>query len=308
MSAGIVAGLFAGALWGLSFIAPLAAAPYTPFDLMLVRYLVFGLASLVLLARDRFHLLRALTLHDVRRLVALGLAGNVAYYAAMSFAVPRAGSAMVALVVGCVPVLLGVLGNRGPQRIAPRRFALPLLLVLSGLLLVNFTVLRDAQGDPLRALGGIGLALAALAVWCWYGLANARALAARPHLTDTQWTALTGAGTLLALLPVLPLGAASELSAIPALGLHGVAATRLLLWGTTLGLLCSLCATWAWSIASRRLPVTLAAQLIVTETLFALLYGALYEGQPPGPQVAAGALCLVAGVLLAIRRFAPRPQ
>jgi hypothetical protein len=29
---GIAAGLGAGAMWGLSFIAPLAVAPYTAFD------------------------------------------------------------------------------------------------------------------------------------------------------------------------------------------------------------------------------------------------------------------------------------
>jgi drug/metabolite transporter (DMT)-like permease len=304
MEVGILAGLLAGALWGLTFVAPLAAAPYTPLDLMMLRYLVFGLGSLATLAPGGFALLRSLKQRDLAQLVALGAAGNVFYFGAMALAVPRIGSAVVALIIGCLPVVMGLLGNRGNAQIAWRRLAPPLALVVLGLLSVNGAALLDAHdtGDLRHALAGFGLAFAALGLWCWYGLANARAIARRPHLSGGQWTALTGVGTLLALLPVIPLCLASGLSSVPALGVHG--AGPLLAWGIALGLLCSWCATWAWSIASRRLPVSLAAQLIVAETLFALLYGAVYQRELPAWSEISGAICLLAGVFLAIRAFA----
>ena len=57
-----------------------------------------------------------------------------------------------------------------------------------------------------------------------------------------------------------------------------------------------------WNAASRKLPLTLSGQLIVFETVFALVYGFVYEGRlPHGLEVAAGVL-LVSGVGLAARR------
>ncbi|MBY3239728.1 hypothetical protein HFO17_35390, partial [Rhizobium laguerreae] len=42
------------ALWGLTFIAPRAVAPFTAWDLTIARYGIFGLACLMLLADRRF--------------------------------------------------------------------------------------------------------------------------------------------------------------------------------------------------------------------------------------------------------------
>ena len=109
---------------------------------------------------------------------------------------------------------------------------------------------------------------------------------------------------LLAAFAVLPLGWALGLSAVPSLGLAGLDAVRFLLWALLLAALPSWAATWAWSIASRRLPLSLAGQLIVFETLFALLYGALHEGHAPGPGEAVGAAFMLAGVVAALRAFA----
>jgi hypothetical protein len=36
-----------------------------------------------------------------------------------------------------------------------------------------------------------------------------------------------------------------------------------------------------WNIASRKVPLTLSGQLILFETLFALLYGFIYKQQLP---------------------------
>src|SRR5689334_23023800 len=103
MLLGVVAGLTAGALWGLTFIAPLLAAPFTPFDLTVGRYLVFGCASLAFLWRGGFAALKGLSSTELAFLIVLALAGNVGYYLLMALAVPLAGSAVVALIVGTLP-------------------------------------------------------------------------------------------------------------------------------------------------------------------------------------------------------------
>jgi len=300
---GVAAGLAAGAFWGLTFVAPLVAAPYSAFDLTVGRYLVFGLASLCVLAGSGFRALRDLTWRDWVLIVLLGFAGNVGCYLILSLAVPRAGTAVAALIIGCLPAVMGVLGNRGPTRIPMRRLAPSLLTIGAGLLVANVQALLHAKaGGTLGVfVGGVALAVAALVLWSWYGLRNASALSQRRGLSPVTWTALTGLGTVLALVPVLVAGGIGGWSMVPALGLAG--AMRLVIWSLVLGLLSSWAATWAWAVAARRLPVSLAAQLIVAETVFALVYGAIYQGRWPSGVESVGAGLLLVGVAVALKSF-----
>jgi drug/metabolite transporter (DMT)-like permease len=67
------------------------------------------------------------------------------------------------------------------------------------------------------------------------------------------------------------------------------------------GLLASWLGTLCWNQASQRLPTTLVGQLIVFETLAALLYAYLLRGQVPALPVLAGIALLVVGVWWALR-------
>jgi drug/metabolite transporter (DMT)-like permease len=59
-----------------------------------------------------------------------------------------------------------------------------------------------------------------------------------------------------------------------------------------------------WNAASKRLPLTLSGQLIVFETLFALLYAFIYDHRLPRPLEAAAIALLLAGVSWSVRRHA----
>jgi drug/metabolite transporter (DMT)-like permease len=305
MLIGVVAGLLAGALWGLTFIAPHVVAPYAPLDLTIARFVAYALASWFLLQANDRGWWRKVSGADWQTLALLGLTGNTGYYLAMASAVPKAGTAVVALIIGALPVALALIGRRGSGAIALRDLAMPLSLIAVGLAIINGEAFLKAATPASRtdlALG-IALTLAALALWTWYGLANARALDARPQMTAVTWAALTGLGTGLSLVPVAVIGPLLGMSNVPALGLPAGDFGRLLLWGAILGVLASWAATWAWAIASQRLPVSLTGQLIVSETLFALLYGFFYEGRWPTVAEAIGAALLIAGVISAIRTF-----
>ena len=51
------------------------------------------------------------------------------------------------------------------------------------------------------------------------------------------------------------------------------------------------------------MPTSLVGQLIVFETLSALLYGYLWRGTFPGTASLAGVAMLIAGVVLGVRAF-----
>ncbi|MBB2175941.1 DMT family transporter [Gluconacetobacter johannae] len=306
---GLLAGLATGALWALTFIAPLVSGPYSAFDLTVCRYVTFGVVSLMLVAPEGFAALRRLSKADYQILVLLGFTGNVGYYLALSLAVPLAGPPVVALVIGCLPVLMSVLGHR-TSGLPLRRLMPALMVILFGLALVNGVALLQARADGggHGPLWGLLLAVGALVLWSWYGMRNAAELAARPGLSPVTWTALTGIGTMIALLPLLVVGWLAHWSAVPAIGLAHGAWLRPVSAGLVLGVLSSWVATWTWSIAARALPVSVAGQLIVFETIFALIYSATYARQLPSWSEVAGALMLVAGVGMALRVFAAAPD
>jgi drug/metabolite transporter (DMT)-like permease len=66
----------------------------------------------------------------------------------------------------------------------------------------------------------------------------------------------------------------------------------------------SVIGNYLWNLASRLVPVTLSGQLILSETLFALLYGFVYAQRMPRPLEWAAMLLLTAGVLWSVQRHA----
>jgi len=78
-------------------------------------------------------------------------------------------------------------------------------------------------------------------------------------------------------------------------------------------LLIGLTASWLgillWNQASRRLPTSLAGQMMVFETLFALLYAFMLRGALPSAATVGGIALLCYGVLLGVRCFRrPAPR
>ncbi|MCZ8374961.1 MAG: DMT family transporter [Beijerinckiaceae bacterium] len=306
MLTGLLAGLAAGALWGLTFVAPNLVAPFTPFDLAFWRNLIFAALSLGLLLAFRAAA-RRLDPAGWRIALALGLMGYSGYYLFVAYAVAFAGPAIPALVIGALPVLLAIAGNWQSRDVAWSRLAVPLALITLGLVIVNLGSLRapvmGRTGGEI--LLGFVLSLGGLALWLWYGLWNAAALKARPGTDTLVWTSLQGLGAGLGMLAVLPFGLAMGWSRMGALPLAGAEALPLWLWALATGLFSSWVATFAWVVASRRLSVALSAQLIVSETLFGLFYGFLAETRWPDWHEGLGAALLFAGVMAGIRVLMP---
>lgn len=307
MALGVLAGLLAGAFWGLTFVAPLAVAPFTTLDLTIVRFAAYGaLSSPSFLALWRAKLL---TRDLLFRSILLSAAGFIGYFILMAIAVTLSGVAVVALVVGTLPLIIALLGDHGDRRITPAQLAAPLTLIGLGLLIVNIEAIQhllQARPDSLpRFALGVVLVTAATALWAWYALANARWMKNYAHISSAQWSALQGVGCLILLPLVALLAIATGDTRWRDLGVNA-ASLNFIAWGLTIGALASSVAMWLWALASRRLPVALCGMLIVSETVFAVLYGAMYAGRAPTlPEIAATAL-LALGVILGVRAFADR--
>jgi drug/metabolite transporter (DMT)-like permease len=308
MISGILAGLATGALWGLTFVAPRAVAPFSAVDLAIARYLIFGLASVGLMAWPAFRP-RGIGLKSSLVAILLGSAGYIGYFLAAAFAVRYAGAAVPPLVIGLLPVALAIIGNWTNADVKWSRLVLPLSMICAGVVLINVRAVLGAGELAARhnVLFGVFCAYVALAIWIAYGVINAKALRSAGGPGALAWTGLQGVGSGLGTLPLL---AVASLGA-PSMLFNQVATHQqwavFLAWAIIMGLAGSWIATWCWSIASAKLPLSLSAQLIVAETVFGLAYGFVYEHRWPATAEWVGIVLQMVGVAVAIAVFTSSP-
>lgn len=295
---GIGCGVLAGALWGSVFVAPELVGDFSPLYLAAGRYIVYGAISAMLLL-PRLRVLRPwLDASHWRTLAMLGLLGNIVYYVALAAAVQWGGVAVTSLVIGFLPVCVTVVGSRDHGAVPLRRLAPSLLLSLVAIGCIAWQSFA-APGDERPALervGGLFCAVIALVSWTIYAIRNARWLTRLDHVSVQDWNLLTGVAT----------GAMSLLLVPAALWLdphaHDTAAwLRFAAVSAGVAVFASIVGNGLWNRMSRLLPLTLIGQMILFETLFALLYGFLWEGRWPHPTewIAMGAVST--SVVLCVR-------
>ena len=299
---GVVFGMAAGAAWGLVFLAPELVPQFSPLQLAAGRYLAYGLiAALLVLPRWRA-LAAQIGAAEWRALFWLSILGNILYYVLLATAVQQGGMAMTSLVIGFLPVAVTVIGSRGQGALPLRRLMGSLLLGIAGIACVGWQSLATVSDAPLatRVLG-FACAVGALLSWTGFAVANSRWLARLSHVSAHDWSLLTGVVT----------GAQALVLAVPAFWLTASAGHASADWMRFLGvsagvaLLCSVMGNAFWNQASRLLPLTLVGQMIVFETLFALLYGFLWEARWPTVLEAVAMVLITSAVLSCISAHQP---
>jgi drug/metabolite transporter (DMT)-like permease len=311
MLIGTLYALLAGLIWGLVFVGPLLLPEYPAALQSVARYLAFGLIALPLAWLDRAAL-RQLSRADWIEALKLCAIGNLLYYLCLASAIQRAGGPLPTMIIGTLPVVIAIAANRRNARrdgrLPWRRLAPSLLLIAAGIACVNQVeleaLLGDGKADVRRYLSGGLLALGALACWTWYPLRNADWLRAHADRPPSTWATAQGVATL----PLAVLGYGGwwiwQAFAAPAAGAFempfGPRPAFFVGLMAAIGLLASWLGTLCWNEASQRLPTTLVGQLIVFETLAALLYAFIVRGEAPASAALGGIALLVVGVLWAL--------
>nr|WP_137934151.1 DMT family transporter [Mesorhizobium comanense] len=300
---GVLAALFGAFAWSLNFVVPFVIGDYTIFDFALFRFVISGALGMLFLLLRRNDLL-ALKANDWVATFFLGFIGYLAYFLTVAGAAIFAGPVIAPAFLGLVPVVLAIAGNLSRKTVSWRALVFSVLLTAIGLALVNASVFdHQSMASAKSPAIGILLAIAAVGLWTWFGLANQKALAERPEMDAGIWTALILAGGGLEMLAFVPAGLALDVFNIPHLGLGWDNAAPLYLWGTSLAVFASIGGALAWTFASRRLPVALSAQLLVSETIFGTVFGLAAHDRLPTIAETAGIAVLITGVITTIRIF-----
>jgi drug/metabolite transporter (DMT)-like permease len=212
-------------------------------------------------------------------LAALGLSvlGYTGYYLLLVLAIQDAGAALPVLIIGTIPLWVMVLGK--PHALRWGALVPGVLLTALGMVLMMQATgdatshgSTDAPAGPVWR--GVLYAVAAMASWTAFGLLNAAWLRRHPEVNSTDWANW--------------LGMAAGVGALLLWGLWGTdwASLRAREGFGTFVLVCTVTgigSAWVaavlWNMASRRLSPSLAGQLIVSETVFGLIYTFAWSAQ-----------------------------
>ncbi|MEA3117270.1 MAG: hypothetical protein QOI13_540 [Paraburkholderia sp.] len=328
MRSGVMYGMMAGALWGTVFLVPRLLPDFAPALLGAARCMMYGLVSLAAAVPIARRVAAKLTRADLLALARLAFVGNLVYYIFLTAAVQRIGIGPTSLIVGVLPVTVTLAGRLDHGAVPLRRLVWPLALVVAGIVCINVDVFMGGPtqthgGDAVVAnlvgkLVGVACAIGALASWTWFAVENARTLRRRnsegARFDSNEWSVLlgilTGVFGAVLWLPAMALSTGTP-GTVAAAGAAGIDSARWhAFWLLNLGL--AVGASWLgnglWNAAATRLPLTLSGQMIVFETLFALLYGFIYDARLPRPLEAAAIALLLAGVLWSVRRHSDAEQ
>ena len=292
MLTGVLAGLAAGALWGLVFVAPRMVTGIGSVDFAAGRFVAYGAIAAAVCTATRRPLPNA-----SQALAALGLSllGFTGYYLLLVLAIRDAGTEVPTLIIGTIPIWVMLLGKPGHLRwgaLVPG-----ILLTAMGLALMTLVPPADAAGGPgPHYLRGLLFACASLASWTAFALLNSAWLKRHAEVRVTDWAnwlgLATGAGAI-----VLWLLAGSDVAHLRAQPDAGLFVVLALATGAGSAWL----ATILWNVASRRLSASLCGQLIVSETLFALAYSVAWDGRWPSPAQWGAVVLFTLGILASIR-------
>ena len=297
MLTGILAGLAAGALWGLVFVAPrmlaMGAGGYSSVDLTAGRFAVYGLvaASVMLLGLGRR---RRPTMHQAAAALGMSVLGFSGYYLLLVLAIRDAGTEVPSLLIGTIPLWIMLLGK--PHGLRWSALLPGLALTLAGLLLMMGSTHDAAAGAGLHFWRGIGFAMVSLVSWTGFAILNSAWLKRHPEVNATDWANWLGVATSLGAL-LMWLAAGSDLQVLAARD----DSMRFVLLCLLAGFGSTWLATILWNMASQRLNASLCGQLIVSETLFALLYSFVWDGHWPTLLQIFACVLFTLGILASIR-------
>lgn len=305
---GFLLGVSACMIWGIVYVIPLILADYSPAFIALARYLVFAIVSAVYLWVHRRNL--TLTARDWRQATLLSLIGNLTFYWVLSEAVIRIGAAMAGIFTACIPLVTSIwvlIRSKRPQTIDFRLW-LALSVITAGLIFLNierveiilgntaasFQTFSEADNATLINYAvGIVFALLSVVIWTWFPLKNAEWLKKHAGASIPMWTAAQG----VTLFPITFL----------TLGIDTIANNAFLwpdlhclFWLLVLGLGCSWLGNLLWNAASRRLPQVIVGQMLVFETISAILYASILDGTRPSPSMLVGSSVVLTGVLFSL--------
>lgn len=292
LSLGVMAGISTGVFWGIPFLVPQLLPNYSPLEIAFGRFAFFGLIS-VLFLKKVIHLIRSLTNRDRIFIFLLSASGFWFYSMLLFWGVQQTDGVIASLIIGLLPLTIPLCSPG--RKSGGFQFYLGLSALLLGLVnLFAYPLLTGMKAVKVPAWSGIIALIASLSLWTWFAISNSRFLRTRSQINRKDFASVIGVVSLLSILPVFLLRV--DLSELSGRGNFN----SYLIYSAALGIGSSWIANWLWNICSFHCPSEISGPLIVSETIFGLLYSFAFERRWPFAYETVSIVLFLLGVTLAV--------
>jgi drug/metabolite transporter (DMT)-like permease len=300
MYKGIAFALSACFIWGMIFIIPQFMSSFSSLEIALGRYWFYGAISLLILLKA--NLQGSCRYPLAIWMKAFGLSLLSGYYLWVVLAIRFSSPEVCALILGTSPITIALYGNWKEKEISYKQLLIPCLLILVGLVMINAPRLMLSNSAVEYSLGLI-FSVVSLISWSAYVVLNARFLKHTPSVQANDWATMQGVTTLIWVIVggcacCFVLWDQVEMDKYLTLNDEMI---QFLVGCAALGLLCSWVGASLWNKASVHLPVSLAGQLMIFETIFGIVFVCLLEQKLPPLIEWSGILLLLGSVTHSIR-------
>lgn len=307
MLRGISFALAACFIWGFIFVVPKFMTGFSSFEVVLGRYLFYSLISCLIFFKNglpRYRLNVWLTA------LLFSFASTIFYYMCLVLALKYCDAAICALVLSISPITIAFYGNWMEKEGDFRRLILPSILILLGLVILNVPHVQAANSIYTYGLGLV-CSCFSLLTWSWYVVANSRFLKRNPDVQSTNWSTLVGVVTLFWVLlwGIFSVTFFSDQIHWDKYESFNPELQAFIAGSMFLGCVCSWFGAFLWNKASLYLPVSLAGQLTIFETIFGLAFVYVLAQRFPPLSECFGIFVLLSAVIYGIRQSAQKtPQ
>lgn len=291
-------------IWGLIFIVPQYMAGFSPIEITIARYSLYGIVSFLIFLKARSKGACKYPKAIWIKALSLSVFSTTGYYIFVILALRYSTPAICALILGFSPITIAFYGNWKQKEVAFRSLTVPSLLILLGLIVINAPHLMESDSPSMHVLG-LFCALLALASWSYYVVINSKFLKQNPEVQSSDWSTLIGVTSLFwaGLLTVfLGLFSNQDLNFSKYTTLNAELISFLVGIGI-LGILCSWVGGFLWNKASLYLPVSLAGQLMIFETIFGVLFVYTLKQDMPPLMEGIGIVLLLLAIIYSLRQF-----
>ena len=305
MFVGIAFALAACFIWGLIFVVPSYMKGFSSMEVVLGRYFFYGVISSLIFFKSKLQGSCKYPLNIWKKAAVFSFVYTMGYYIFVVLALGYSSPAICALILGISPIAIAFYGNFRQREVSFKSLILPSLVILCGLIIINIPHLL-ASAAPSSYFLGLLCSFFALAAWSWYVVANSRFLKSHPQVHSGDWSTLIGVTCLfwvflfalvLGLFFKNHFGIEKFLTFTPEL-------KTFLIGSIILGVLCAWVGAFLWNKASLRLPVSLAGQLTIFETIFGVIFVYVLQRHMPTLLESIGIGMLLFAVVYGVRQFA----
>lgn len=305
MLKGVLLVLCACLIWGLIFVVPGLMADFSPLEVALGRYFFLGVVSSVLMISQGLKKWRAVPWAIWRKAAIYAGVVNIFYYFSLVTGLRYSNASVIALLLGLSPITLSFYGNWRQKECSYQQLILPSLLIGGGLFCVNWEAFLLLSGQASWEYAfGLCCGILSLAAWNWYVVANANFLKTHEQISSSDWSTLIGIATFAWVLLIIPgFVALSPAEDLMKYSEGGPSLYYFLAGSFILGMFCSWLGSYLWNVGSQKLPISLAGQLTIFETIFGILFVFLLEASLPTFLEFLGIASILSGVFLSMHLF-----